>query len=102
MSDRNNFDLSYRCLLCPIYKRISAGFYFCEECAEEYELKNDDGKFKKPTDWPDWVRDIYNWSKRDRRRIENMLEHLVEFNDENTKCLRHSYPEDGINNHNLR
>ena len=54
------------CLIC--HKPISNRFYFCNECADQYELRKD-GKYKKPTEYPDWARVLYNDEVR-RRRLE--------------------------------
>lgn len=95
------YDLSYRCQIC-IYKKISTGFYFCDECAKEYQLVDEKGKFKKPTDWPDWAREMYNIAKRKRRRDEVISESCVDFDDEHTEEIRHNYPEEEMSLYNLR
>jgi len=55
------------CLTCN--NHVGNRFYFCKECSITYHLLNEDGKYKKPTEWEDWIRELYNDEVR-RRRLE--------------------------------
>jgi hypothetical protein len=66
-----------KCLTCGRY--IYNYFYFCFACGEKYGLLREDGKFKKPREWPDWARELYNDEVRERRREKRIREHEVSF-----------------------
>ena len=70
------YDLSKKCIICG--KPISQRFHICEECAEKYDLNYPDGKLKPPSEWPDWVRDRYNSSRRWNRSQKKCYESWVD------------------------
>jgi len=74
------YDLSKRCIICM--KRISERFHLCRDCEEEYGLLDENGKLKPPKEWPDWIREDYNWSRRERRRLKKCDECWVEYFDD--------------------
>ena len=75
-------DFKYRCLTCKKSKILSTGFYFCNKCAIEYELADENGKFRKPTEWPDWARELYNDEIRRRRLFKKVYFYEVKYYDE--------------------
>ena len=62
-------DLEYRCLSCD--NKLTNGFYYCNKCAREHGL-SENNKMKRPREWPDWARVIYNDSMRYRRHLRNI------------------------------
>ena len=63
----------YPCLCCN--KAITVRFYFCRDCAIEFGLSDKNGKMKKPTEMPDWARELYNDEIRRRRRLRKLLKY---------------------------
>ena len=65
------------CLTCP--QMIWPNYYFCINCAKKYGLVNDNGKNKKPTEWPDWARFLYNDEVKWRRHTRDIYEYVVSY-----------------------
>jgi hypothetical protein len=71
--------MKYTCLVCG--KVITRGFYYCNRCAMQFGMADEKGKFKRPLEWPDWARFLYN-DERKRRRMEKKIILEVEYTDE--------------------
>lgn len=50
------------CVICQ--KPITPRFWICRDCEKNYDLLSEAGKLKKPLDWPNWIREIYNHAQR--------------------------------------
>lgn len=65
--------MKYKCIICG--EVLEPGSYFCDYCARENGIAGENGEFRIPEEWEDWVRDYYD-VERELRRLnsEKILE----------------------------
>ena len=78
------------CCICG--KKITAQFWVCKACEQEYGLAYENGKQKPRKEWPEWAQAMYNEAQNDRYRTVIKKEGTaLELDDETNKEKRQGY-----------
>lgn len=82
-----------KCCICD--KRITAQFWVCKDCEKQHGLADaSSGKQKRPSEWPEWARDLYNQAQREYYRVHTKGEGAAFQYDDETGGLANADPLD--------